>query len=58
MLNSINCWGSCRFSLGNGKLYFVVVVIGNCAFTKIHQYPSVWLFLVFKCCAITTCTIQ
>jgi len=58
MLNSINCWGSCRFSLGSGKLYFGVVVIGNCAFTKIHQYLCVWFFLVFKCCAIATCTIQ
>jgi len=38
MLNSMNCWGSCSVSMGGGKLYFGVVVIGYCAFTKIHQY--------------------
>lgn len=41
-LSSINCWGSCKFSLGSGKLYFGVVVIGYCAFTKIHQHLCVW----------------
>ena len=50
-LSSMNCCGSCRFSFWNGKLYFGVVVIGNCAFTKIHQYFCVWDVLVFKCCA-------
>jgi len=36
--------GSCVFSSGSGKLYFGVVVIGYCAFTKIHQYVCVWWF--------------
>ena len=42
MLSSMNCWGSCSVSVGGGKLYFGVVVIGYCAFTKIHQYLCVW----------------
>ncbi len=42
MLSSMSCCGSCRFSVGSGKLYFGVVVIGNCAFNKIHQHVCVW----------------
>ena len=57
-LSSMNFWGTCKFSFGSGKLYFGVVVIGNCAFTKIHQYQYVWLVLVFKYCACTYCAIQ
>ena len=38
MLISMKSRGSCRFSSGSGKLYFGVVVIGYCAFTKIHQH--------------------
>ena len=38
MLSSMSFRGSCRLLIKGGKLYFGVVVIGNCAFTKIHQH--------------------
>jgi len=37
MLSSMKRWGICKSFFGGGKLYFGVVVIENCAFTKIHQ---------------------